>query len=249
MISLYVTSFNDPIQFQLLIESMVNYDSNFIIKTDKYLINNSTDDSFNEYDDICKKWNFTHLKFNNLGIVGARVFAANHFHSSNSNYYFYFEDDMLFEKEGKCKYGIEKHSKDLFDKLIGIMEEKKFDFLKLSYCEFQISNEYDWVKSLAKSKFKSQENLVKTTFTNKDNFRSLTYLEGEIYFCNWPMIMSKEGNRKCLIGKVSEKKYEYQIADRIHKDICKGLIKSAVLLMSPINHTRMKKYSELRKEF
>ncbi|MCA9749091.1 MAG: hypothetical protein KC414_08290, partial [Romboutsia sp.] len=74
-IALYVISYNTPKQFEYLLETLENYDKNFLIKTDKYLLNNSDDNSTTEeYQEICSKYNFEHIKKNNLGITGGREF-------------------------------------------------------------------------------------------------------------------------------------------------------------------------------
>ena len=58
-VGLYVISFNSPSQFETLIKSMLDYDSDFITKTKKFLLDNSTDlsnvKSFNTFNTDCNK--------------------------------------------------------------------------------------------------------------------------------------------------------------------------------------------------
>ena len=105
-VGLYVITFNSPKQFEVLVESMIEYDPLFITKTKKFLLDNSTDlTTTNEYLRICNMYGFIHIKKDNIGITGGRQFIAEHFNEQNdlSTYYF-FEDDMAFySKEGNYK--------------------------------------------------------------------------------------------------------------------------------------------------
>jgi hypothetical protein len=251
MISLYITSYNTPEQFNCLIESMLEYDSNFINKTNKYLINNSDDDIYlEEYDRICKEYNVTQIKNGNIGIMGARILAANHFESTDDKFYFYFEDDMLLQKEGKCRNGLNRYVDNLFNKSIRIISENKYDFLKINFTEVILSNDYDYPESLKKTRslFSGKKKLVKTKFNNLHFHEGLAYLDGHIYISNWPLLMSKEGNRKCYIERVCDRLFEHQLSSLIHKDIINGNISPAILLLSPIHHQRFFFYKK-RKEF
>jgi len=68
-VGLYVITFNSPKQFETLIKSMLDYDPNFIHKTKKFLLDNSTDLSTTpRYRELCDEYNFLHIKKNNLGI-------------------------------------------------------------------------------------------------------------------------------------------------------------------------------------
>jgi hypothetical protein len=96
-IGLYVITFNSPKQFETLINSMKDYDMDFITNTKKFLLNNSTDLSTTpEYERLCNEYGFEHIKKDNIGITGGRVFIAEHFDRSEMDYYIFFEDDMLF---------------------------------------------------------------------------------------------------------------------------------------------------------
>jgi len=96
-VGLYVITFNSPNQFRTLLKSMEEYDVDFLNKTEKYLLDNSTELSTTpEYKQLCEEYNFTHIKKDNIGIVGGRVFVAEHFNSTDLDYYFWFEDDMFF---------------------------------------------------------------------------------------------------------------------------------------------------------
>ena len=110
---LYVITFNSPKQFETLIKSMLLYDENFILKPKKFLLDNSSDLSTTEkYSEICKEYNFEHIKKDNLGICGGRQFIAEHAEKENLDFYFFFEDDMFFYngKDGVCKNGFNRNA-------------------------------------------------------------------------------------------------------------------------------------------
>ena len=79
-VGLYVIVFNSPHQFETLLKSMLDYDANFIDKTSKFLLDNSTDLSTTpRYIELCEEYGFEHIKKDNLGICGGRQFIAEHF--------------------------------------------------------------------------------------------------------------------------------------------------------------------------
>jgi hypothetical protein len=109
-VGLYVITFNSPNQFRTLIDSMIAYDKDYINKTKKFLLDNSTDIStYNQYKDLCEEFDFEHIVpvEGNLGICGGRQFIAEHFEKTDLDFYLFFEDDMFFyPNEGTtCRNG------------------------------------------------------------------------------------------------------------------------------------------------
>jgi hypothetical protein len=251
MISLYITSFNAPSQFEAIVDSIRDYDQNFLKCTRKILINNSTDNSFDDYQSICVREGFEHLKFDNIGIMKARLTAARHFQESISQYYFYFEDDMMMKFEGQTDSGFLRGSSDLYNKMIEIMKKEEFDFLKMSFDEVKMSHEYDWIETLKKNPIVGLrlKEMVKTTFYHISSHRSLSYAEGNIYLSNWPTLMSRLGNQKTYLSDVFDGLSESNVSTELHRKITQRKIRSAVLLLSPISHNRLIKYGGCRKEF
>jgi hypothetical protein len=87
-VGLYVITFNSPKQFETLIKSMLEYDSDFITKPRKFLLDNSTDLSTTpRYKELCEQYGFEHIKKDNIGIMGGRVFVAEHFNDTDLDYY------------------------------------------------------------------------------------------------------------------------------------------------------------------
>ncbi len=265
-VALYVIGFNSPNQFKTLIHSMMSYDKNFIDKPKKYLLNNSTDlSTTDQYIALCTAYGFEHIKKDNIGITGGRQFIAEHFNSSNHKYYFFYEDDMSFSDDriGYCRNGFSRYSPNLYDKLIRLMNNKKFDFIKLNYSEFFGDNGTQWAWYNVPQSFREKQwpdnqklpvqgldpNSPRTKYNTIESFEGLPYATGEIFYCNWPQIMSKEGNKKCFIDTKFASPYEQSLMSFIFQETVKGKIKPAILLMTPTEHHRFEHYdASLRKE-
>lgn len=266
-IGLYVISFNSPKQFETLIESMLEYDPNLIEKTKKFLLNNSTDLTTTEnYQVLCNQYGFKHIKKNNIGITGGRVFVADHFENSDMEYYMFFEDDMAFYNglDSVCKNGFSRYSKNFFTKIIQIIKKEEFDFLKFNFTEFYGSHEKQWSWYNVDQEFRKKHwpfnpnlpsqgqdpNSPLLEFEHIKSHDGIPYASGEIYLSNWPILMSREGNFKCYIETKFEHPYEQTLMSHCYKEMIKGKISSGVLLMTPTEHYRFDHYQgNLRKEF
>lgn len=267
-VAIYVIAFNSPNQFKTLIHSMMSYDSKFIDNPKKYLLNNSTDLSTNEqYEALCKAYGFEHIKKDNLGITGGRQWIAEHFHESGHKYYMFFEDDMFFKIPDSqytyCRNGFNRYTPNLYDKVIKIMKRENFDFLKFNFSEFFGDNGTQWswynvpqavreVEFPEKTKLPQQgldPDAPKTNFKNIKSLDGLSYITGDIYYSNWPQIMSKEGNKKCFIDTKFQFPYEQTIMSFIFQETRKGVVKPGLLLLTPTEHNRFDHYdASLRKE-
>jgi len=265
-VGLYVITFNSPNQFEVLITSMLEYDKDFISKPKKYLLDNSTDLSTTpKYKELCDRYGFEHIKKDNLGIVGGRVWVAEHFESTDLDYYYWFEDDMAFyPKKGEvCKNGFVRYIDNLYDKVLQIMNEENFDFLKLNFTEFFGDNSVQWSWYNVPQEFREKQwpnnrklpkmgldpNSPKTDFKNIKIHRGLPYVTGEIYLCNWPIILSREGNYKCYLETKWAHPYEQTLMSYCYQEMIKGRITAGLLLATPTEHNRFEFYeSNLRKE-
>lgn len=249
-ISLYVIGYNSPSQFESLCQSFQKYDNNFIISPRKILLNNSIDkNTDSEYNQLCIRYEFEEIKKDNLGICGGRQFIAEHFDESDSDYYFFFEDDMLFylDKDTKCRNGFPRKVDDLYNKCIGIIKDENLDFLKLNFSEFFGDNSYQWswynIPQHIKEKFWPGSTIVPFTQFNKIKiYQGLPYILGEIYYCNWPQIVSKSGNKKMFLDTKWKYPYEQTWMSHIYQLIKREEISSGVLLSSPTNHNRFEHY-------
>ena len=266
-VGLYVITFNSPEQFKTLLESMEKYDSNFLTKTRKFLLNNSTDLSTTpRYLELCEKYGFEHIKKDNIGITGGRVFVAEHFQESDMDYYMFFEDDMFFYcgSDSTCRNGFPRKADNLYEKIIQIVKKEDFDFFKFNYSEFYGSHEKQWSWYNVDQDFRKDHwpnynqlpvqgqdpNSPCLEYKHIKSHEGIPYATGEIYLSNWPIILSKEGNYKCYIETKFHYPYEQTLMSYCFKETVKGRINSGLLLMTPTEHDRFDFYaSNLRKEF
>ena len=95
--------------------------------------------------------------------------------------------------------------------------------------------------------FKSVKSFLK--FQNIKSNRGLPYATGEIYYCNWPQVVSKEGNKKMFLDTTWGHPFEQTWMSFIYQETVKGNIKTGVLLATPTEHDRFDHYpKEERRE-
>lgn len=253
--SLYVLTYNSPSQFRTLLETYWLSDPDFINCPRKILIDNSTDpETYAHYSEICKEWDFEHIKKReNVGICGGRQFAAEHFDESDSEYYIFLEDDM----------NLHEGMQGLYRKSLSIIHRERYDYLKLSFKEFYGDNETQWawynVPQTVRDEFFPDnatlpenglsDNAPKIEPTARKRYKDLHYLEGDFYYCNWPLWFNKAGNQKVFIDTKWAHPYEQTWMSHAFQLQKRGIIRSGCLNLSPINHVRFDFYpAEERKE-
>ena len=264
--ALYVITFNSPLQFEKLIQSMLMYDENFITKPNKFLLDNSSDLTTNQkYKEICEKHNFEHIKKDNLGICGGRQWISEHADQNEFDFYFFFEDDMFFypKKGDVCKNGFNRFVENLYESSLQIIKDNGFDVLKLSYTEFFGDNGTQWswynVPQNIREKFwpdyfklpthGTDPNSPRTIFKNIKTFNNIPFIDGEIYYSNWPQIVSKIGNKKMFLNTKWSFPYEQTWMSHIFQETKMNNINPGLLLITPTEHDRFDHYDgSLRKE-
>jgi hypothetical protein len=265
-VGLYVITFNSPKQFETLIKSMLDYDSDFITKTKKFLLDNSTDLSTTpRYIELCEEYNFEHIKKVNLGICGGRQFVSDHFNDSDLEVGIWSEDDMFFQNkpDETCRNGFNRYTPNLYQKCLEILQKENFDVLKLNFSEFYGDSSTCWAwynvpqdvrQSLWPDKPRLpvqglDPNAPLTEFKNIKSHKGLPYVTGNIYYSNWTHFITKEGNRKMFQETKWNRPYENTWMSHIYQETIKGNINPGLLLLTPIEHNRFDHYSaELRKE-
>ena len=264
-VGLYVITFNSPKQFETLIKSMLEYDSDFITKPRKFLLDNSTDLSTTpRYKELCEQYGFEHIKKDNIGIMGGRVFVAEHFNDTDLDFYWWWEDDMFFyPKNETCKNGFNRYVPKLYQKSLEIIQKENFDFLKLNFTEFYGDNSVQWSWYNVPQDFRQKHwpnnpklpqmgldpNSPKTEIKHINIHKGLPYVSGEIYLCNWPIVLSKEGNYKCYLETKFAHAFEQTSMSYCYQETIKGNIKPGLLLLTPTEHNRFEHYDgKLRKE-
>jgi len=266
--NLYVLTFNFAEQVVHTIKSMQRTPE-WLEKPNLFLLDNSTEEEYRQKNrEICNKYGFEYINLGkNTGICGGRQAAAEHFHESDADYMFFFEDDMTVNppslKGEYCRNGFRKYIPNLYNIVHKIMMKDNFDFLKLSFTEVYFDNDkqcswYNVPQHVRTENWPHYDklpvsgldpNVPLTDFNNIRNMDGVTYIDGEVYYANWPMIVSKEGNKKMFIDTTWAHPYEQTWMSHMYQMTKKGDLKPAILLASPIWHDRIKHYKpEERRE-
>ena len=266
-VGLYVITFNSPKQFRTLIDSMLEYDKDYLNKTTKFLLDNSSDEStFEEYSKLCLEYGFEHIKKDNLGICGGRQFIAEHFQDETDlDFYWFFEDDMFFyPKQGEvCKNGFNRFVPNLYSKTLQIIKKENFDFLKLNFTEFFGDNGTQWawynVPQHIREKYWPGKNRLpeqgldpnapKAVYDSVRSYQGVPYVTGEVYYSNWPQIVSRTGNKKMFLNTKWAHSFEQTWMSHMYQLVKDGVLYPGLLLMTPTEHDRFDHYERsLRKE-
>jgi hypothetical protein len=86
-------------------------------------------------------------------------------------------------------------------------------------------------------------------YSHVNVYNGVTYLFGEVNYANWPMIVSKEGNKKMFIDTKWAHPYEQTWSSHMYQLIKEGKLYPGLLLASPIWHERILYYKpEERRE-
>jgi hypothetical protein len=265
---IYILGFNSPTQFKDTAEAIQTADPIMFEKCKKVLINNSIDESmFAEYDSLCETLGFEEIHRDNLGVCGGRQFAAEHFEESGADFYLFFEDDMMInskETEAEvCPNGFRKYIPNLYEKIVSIMIKENFDFLKLSFSEFYGNNSKQWAWYNVPQKVRTEiwpdydklpehgldPNSPKTKFNTIGIHAEVPYITGEVYYSNWPQIVSRTGNQKMFLNTKWARPYEQTWMSYMFQETINGNLHPGILLASPITHIRTSFYGgENRKE-
>lgn len=265
-IGLYVITFNSPKQFETLINSINLYDVNFIKNTKKFLLDNSSDlSTTSEYRKLCEKYDFEHIKKDNLGICGGRQWIAEHAEEQGFDGYWFSEDDMFFQSTpGEvCRNGFPRFTPNLYEKCLEIVKKENFDFLKINFSEFYGDNSTQWAWYNVPQNFREQNwpyktklpvmgldpNAPKTKFNEIKTHQGVPYATGEIYYCNWTHFVTREGNKKMFLTTKWAHPFENTWMSYMYQETIKGNLNPGILLMTPIEHNRFEHYdNSLRKE-
>ena len=265
-VSVYMLTFNFTHQVEHTIQTWLKHPK-WITETRNILIDNSTNEEARIANaELCKNYNFEHIITNeNTGINGGRLRAAQHFQQSDSDYYLFLEDDMGIHEpvDTFCRNGFKTYVPNLYNKILRIIHGSDIDFLKLSYTEVFMDNniQVSWynvpqtVRTEAWPHYDKlpvtglDPNCPRTKFDTVEVVDGLSYITGEIYYCNWPMIVGKKGNQKMFLDTTWARPYEQTWMSYMYQETKKGNLKPAILLASPINHNRIAHYSpEERRE-
>jgi hypothetical protein len=254
--ALYVLSFNAPAQLAAWFASVERAEPRLLASaTTRVVLDNSTDrDTEPDYAALCARYGFEHVRRGNLGILGGRSWCARHFASdSAADFMLFFEDDMLLHTDpGVCRNGFPTVIPEVVAKAVEIIRnEPSIDFLKLSYTEFYGDHTRNWAfynlpphrrDELFPDGNRTSIRLIKS-------HAGLSYALGEIFYSNWPMLITRRGNDLLFMQDDGSARFEQTLMVRALELARAGQLQGGVLLASPINHDRQVHYpAEVRKE-
>jgi len=171
---------------------------------------------------------------------------------------------FFYPKKGEvCKNGFNRYVKDLYKNSLQITKKNNFDFLKLSFTEFYGDNRTQWSWYNVPQDFREKHwpnksklpvkgldpDAPQTNFTKIGSHNGVPFAHGEIYYCNWPQVVTKYGNKKMFLTDKWTRPFEQTWMSYIFQKTIKGQIKPGLLLLSPTEHDRFDHYDgKLRKE-
>ena len=260
---LYFLTYNFSKQLAFTLNSLAINQPDFINYTKKFLIDNSINTSEKEENKkLAESFGFEYIPMEkNIGICGGRQFVAEHFNEQDDlENYFFFEDDMtmISKNAPPCSSGFNRWIPDLFRISRNILKKENLDFLKLSFTEFFGDNGLAWswynvpqeVRSEAFPECPNKLNDVeppRTRFKEINILEHIPYAKGLVHYCNWPLLMTKEGSRKIFLDPVFRFPAEQSIMSHCYQKQLKGEISAAVLLASPIEHNRIFHYESIER--
>jgi len=157
----------------------------------------------------------------------------------------HFEDDMLPNaQDGVCRNGFPTQVPLLWKRALSVLEQEPLDFLKLSFTEFHGDHRENWawfnICEAERAHYFPTGRTLRVDAVKVAN--GLPYLLGEAFYCNWPLLMTRRGNRLLLCGD-STVRHEAGLMARWLRLAREGAIRSGVLLASPILHDRVQHYA------
>ena len=260
-IETYIQTYNTPGQLRLLLESFRRVEPALLSKTTVIVQDNSDDPGFEQdYRIIDQDYpSIKRVKKDNPGITGGRVEIAKQFAASNADYYLFFEDDMLLWSEAHSDrsqdvLGFNRAVPNLLDRLVAVADTSKLDFIKLNFQEIFATNTFNTTwhntpKSMRGELWRQANNPAQTEFKSIESITGLAYASGDVFYANWPHVMSRRGNQKIFIEPELDRISEGELMLHCHHLNREATIRSGVLLASPIHHERTFFYQrEKRKE-
>ena len=112
-----------------------------------------------------------------------------------------------------CRNGFNRKVKNLYLNSLKITKNNNFDFLKLSFTEFYGDNKTQWSWYNVPQSFREKHwtnnktlpkqgldpNAPKTVFTEISSLNKIPFANGELYYCNWPQVVTKGVNKKMFL--------------------------------------------------
>ena len=250
-IALFVLSFNAPAQFEAWLQRTAKVHPELLQWSPRILFDNSTD-PHELYASLCARWGFEHARYHNVGIAGARMEAARYVLQRGLGGMLFFEDDMLFhDTPGLCRNGFPQMVAGLIEMLPAIVKREGLDFLKLSFTEVMADHHVNvaWYAATEAERARDFPHANTPRVTRTGSYGGCSYLVGDVYYSHWPTLLTRRGLEMLFIEHPPAELTELAFARKSQELLASRLIRSAVLLASPIEHYRVAEYAmEQRRE-
>jgi len=167
------------------------------------------------------------------------------------------------QRHRACGAGLGIGSSYLYDKSLKIIQSENFDFIKLNFSEFFGDNSIQWswynVPQSVRDEFWPNNpklpqagldpNAPKAKYDSVSSIDGVPYTTGDVYYCNWPQIVSKQGNKKMFLDTTWAHPYEQTWMSHMFQETKKGNLRGGLLLLTPTEHNRFEHYDgKIRKE-
>lgn len=227
----YILTYNAAQQFRAMLRTIALLEPKFLLNC--FVIDQSNDPVVQNMNaNLCLDWKLKHVAAPNSGASGGRFQCAEHFAHTAYDAMFFFEDDMmlLHSEANRCRFGFPNNVQHLHDLSIEILISESLDYLKLSFHE--VYNDHSFNFPLQRV----------AAFTKLGSKRNIGYLIGDVYYSNWPMLITKGANELLFHPpRVSEG----AVMTRAAQLIATGEIKAGVLAAWPIHHDRMESIDKI----
>lgn len=250
-IALFVLSFNAAAQFAAWLERTATVHPELLQWSPRILIDNSTRPD-EAYASLCAHWGFEHARYYNVGIAGARLEAARYVLHADLGGMLFFEDDMLFHDRPECcRNGFPRTVPGLIELLPAVAVREGLDFLKLSFTEALADHHVNiaWYAAMAAERSRDFPYANTPRVARTGTHGGCSYLIGDVFYGHWPTLLTRRGVEMLFVKHLPAELTEQAFVRKSQELLARQLIRSGVLLASPIEHCRVASYAaEERRE-
>jgi hypothetical protein len=158
----------------------------------------------------------------------------------------FFEDDMLLHATpGRCRNGFPLTVPGLIEMLPAIVQREGLDFLKLSFTEVMADHHVNvaWYPATEAERARDFPLANTPRVTRTGSYGGCSYVVGDIYYSHWPTLMTRRGLELLFIQHPPAELTELAFMRRSQELLARHLLRSGVLLASPIEHCRVANYA------
>ena len=243
--ALFVLSFNAAAQFAAWLERTALVHPELLRRSPRILIDNSTHPD-PVYDELCARWGFEHARYQNVGIAGARMEAARYVMQAGLGGMLFFEDDMMFHLgPGVCRNGFPLTVPHLIEIAPAILQREGLDFLKLNFSEAMADNHVNvaWYGATPEERARDFPYATAPRLARSGSLGGCSYLVGDVFYAHWPTLATRRGLEMLFIKHPPAELTELAFMRKSQELLARHLIRSGVLLASPIEHCRIADYA------